>query len=1104
MVSSINMPNGLGEVYVEVHKRLRNHLTLPSYYCKSISNQFIKELALMALVNAEQTLEKWLSAKMKSPVSGTTASLLGNSGQESFPIGTHDLFSSDLLYLESLSTFRDILTNTWLHFAVRVYWLKSRYLMLQGKRDLALSCFDYCSHLLTLGDSDLPPSNIPIVVHLPNCKDDIISARAVKKQVESLQRCQSLEEVQRLYETGNYQDVVDILYPTLTQTSLSKSKLKEDSRPARLLLLIESLLHTKNYELCVSCCLLALNESLQQLSNGSTMAVKENWLTTMTKVFQFLNKCLSVKLSVISQLARISVIQLTNTVIRIIELAMDSMDATDQPVISTVLPWVILYRLIKHEEDSFKAQIQHDEQKEMKLMPSSLMLLYRAHEYLGGRGWCCNSDGYLLTFYVDVLQEELKNREDALRQDMCLALEQCLYCLYGHPNKKAKARHLQDHGVEEVPLTWGKAVFVFDYFKPKTVPDFDSYKTSSMSGELESLFLKISKVIPVQKDPPVTMDTVNAYIEGISDKPPSIPEDKPVTLHVVKELFYLLADYYFKNKEWGKAIKFYMHDICVCPDRFDSWAGQALARSSRLEAKLSSCDVKNEGSMQKNAQLALRCFQRALEVDPSNYTLWIEYGSLAYTLHSHFSRQLKQQKTQVSMVPETIQCLTNKKNEMLSLAKKCFLTADKCEDDGEAEEWLIQYMLGKIAEKQKDKPLGFLEYYKKASCHLHDDEACYPKKIHYHNPPDLAMEALEVYYRLHAAVLKLLQEHDKEYCIDYQTLERCLIEAANSPFAKGLQKESDSSSLHSIQDSSKPTYTATPMDHDYVLSHTKTKLNISESSQSNKQHVIAESSQGDKQQTVSEISQGEKQHAVSEIGQGDKQHVVSEIGQGEKQQAVSEISQSDKQHAVSEIGQGDKQQTKHEDKPQMDEQQMLNQCGELLLQLSELQQPETEVFRNLESLLEETKKEQQDELTHQPEKETHSLQQSDTQSQGIKQSDKQFPQGPHAEQPMEQSEDGDIALWKDNEQFIEQMKNKTEPQIQSMLELEELVLVLSDSSSDIDGKLGSAPPPPPPPAASSAGSPKTANTSKPTKTDKGITPGDEEKRLKLVNLCMRL
>jgi len=52
------------------------------------------------------------------------------------------------------------------------------------------------------------------------------------------------------------------------------------------------------------------------------------------------------------------------------------------------------------------------------------------------------------------------------------------------------------------------------------------------------------------------------------------------------DLFYYLADYYFKNKEFNKALKFYMHDVSINPNRFQSWAAMAFTRASRLEEKL--------------------------------------------------------------------------------------------------------------------------------------------------------------------------------------------------------------------------------------------------------------------------------------------------------------------------------------------------------------------------------------------------------------------------------------------------------------------------------------------------------------------------------------
>ena len=81
---------------------------------------------------------------------------------------------------------------------------------------------------------------------------------------------------------------------------------------------------------------------------------------------------------------------------------------------------------------------------------------------------------------------------------------------------------------------------------------------------------------------------------------------------------------------------------------------------------------------------------------------------------------------------------------MLETARHCFTSAARCEGDGDEEEWLIHYMLGKVAEKQQQPPTVYLRHYRQASHLLHEEAARYPRKIHYHNPPELAMEALEV------------------------------------------------------------------------------------------------------------------------------------------------------------------------------------------------------------------------------------------------------------------------------------------------------------------------------------------------------------------------
>lgn len=148
----------------------------------------------------------------------------------------------------------------------------------------------------------------------------------------------------------------------------------------------------------------------------------------------------------------------------------------------------------------------------------------------------------------------------------------------------------------QVDLLWEDALFMFEYFKPKTLPEFDSYKTSTVSTDLANLLRRIASIVPRTARPALSLDRVSAYIEGTSVEVgvaagrgpspaprrlctsaphacplacqvPCLPEGADPSPPVVNELYYLLADYHFKNKEQSKAVKFYMHDICVCPDR---------------------------------------------------------------------------------------------------------------------------------------------------------------------------------------------------------------------------------------------------------------------------------------------------------------------------------------------------------------------------------------------------------------------------------------------------------------------------------------------------------------------------------------------------------
>ncbi|XP_074410703.1 calcineurin-binding protein cabin-1 isoform X6 [Zonotrichia albicollis] len=801
----VKWPPGLCEVVLSIYNSWRKHSSsLPNPLLRDSSNQHIKDMMIMSLSCMELQLDQWLLTKGKSstvsPRNCPAASVNGKFGPD-FP-GTH--FLGDLLQLSFASSQRDLFEEGWMEFVTRVYWLKARFLALQGDMEQALENYDICTEMLqscSSSQAEAAPESSALI-RLPNLHvDSVVSLEEIEKNLKSLERCQSLEEIQRLYEAGDYNAVVHLLRPTLCFNGYGRAKHLEfvtsiPERPAQLLLLQDSLLKLKDYKQCFECSDVALNEAIQQMINMTAASAKEEWVATVTQLLTGIDTSLSSVNSILKDSSVTpSLVRLTNNLIQIIDCSMAVQEEPKEPYVSSVLPWIILHRIIQHEEDAFRSlccQQQQSQGEEASpdtpMLPSSLMLLNTAHEYLGRRSWCCNSDGALLKFYVQVLQKELaaSTSEDThpYKEELETALEQCFYCLYGFPSKKSKARYLEEHSVQQVDLTWEDALFMFEYFKPKTLPEFDSYKTSTVSADLANLLKKTATIVPRTDKPMLSLETVSAYIEGTSSKAPSLPEGADYSPPVVTELYYLLADYHFKNKEQSKAIKFYMHDICICPNRFDSWAGMALARASRIQDKLNSNELKSDGPIWKHSTPVLNCFKRALEIDSSNLSLWIEYGTISYALHSFASRQLKQWKTELP--PEVVKQMEERRDSMLETAKLCFTSAARCEGDGDEEEWLIHYMLGKIAEKQKQPPVVYLLHYKQAGHYLHEEAARYPKKIHYHNPPELAMEALEVYFRLHASILKLVGKPDSG--VDAEVLVGFMKEASEGPFARGEEK----------------------------------------------------------------------------------------------------------------------------------------------------------------------------------------------------------------------------------------------------------------------------------------------------------------------------
>ncbi|VDI32017.1 calcineurin-binding protein cabin-1 [Mytilus galloprovincialis] len=792
--SNLKWPVGLTGVYLRVYKMVRNHFDLPDTFCDDEIDDNLIELGKTLLLYSELQLDNWTLTKSRFMSAPRHPQSPGVPTVKESDLPPY--YYDDEYFISGMISRPDVFGNFWSEYCVRVYWLKAKFYMLQNNMEDAV--FFFKKALCCLKESCEAETDTDLQIVIPNC--------SIHK---------------KWYDAGEFDKVVDCLLKTSLNKQVSMTTSATERR-SHLLLLQDSLIKLKDYKRAFLWSEITLDEAVQAYKMSGS-SEKEQWAQTLVQTCESLILIIKNDNMVISSLPKVNQARLSHNLIYMIDVEMSVPDTCIDMPIGTVLPWILLYKLIKKEESEAPKPVSPVPEELDSSIPPSLMLLNIAHEYLGRHAWCTKSEGEFLLFYIGILTSE-KSSSEIFNEELGQAVEQCFFCLYGHPTKKGRYRHLMDHNAPQIELTWERTDDLFNYFKPKSVPEFDSYKTEAVPAEVEHLLRRICNLVPESQKPVYVIDSLQDYIDGTTDtfNEESIYNPSPVS----QELYYLLADYYFKNHEQAKAIKYYMNDICVNPSRLDSWAGMALARMSQLEQKLNSTELKMDFPVHKKSIAALRCFRRALQIDESNGKLWMEYGSLAYQLHSHSSRQLTWKYT-FPLSAEMELIATNSRQEMLRTSYNCYRKAIECENE---EEWLQHYMIGKCLEKMKKSPGDFLKHYEQATECLYEENAPYPKKIAYaYSTPHLAVEALEMFYRLHSSILKLiLDKHQAD--MDYQLFERFINKAAASPFASAKQKNEellDSKETTGMENKATDTPKSTPTSsQDHTYSKQKQKMSL--------------------------------------------------------------------------------------------------------------------------------------------------------------------------------------------------------------------------------------------------------------------------------------
>lgn len=440
-------------------------------------------------------------------------------------------------------------------------------------------------------------------VKLPNCKyNSKINIPVIQKMLTAIRRGQKLGEVQRLHDEKKYAELAATLMDTFNfarqrQKLLPHIKIVTD-RIDQLAMLLDSLWNLGQYEECYVWAEACLNESWQNYLNASEESEQRKWSASVLNCLEKIDACVTeVTTFVVKYLPESRLARLVQTLVQMVCHQLDVTDMAVEMPLETVLPWIILHYILQYEEDKRRAKMTSTKAKEQNFesddededIPTPIMILLTAHEFLGRHSWCCINEAKLLLFTMNLVIPRLRTPMFApVRDKLSRYLEQIFYCLYGHPNKekKTKPKYLEDHRVPQIELTWEGAQLLFDFYRPDVLPEYDTPRAASINADTHSLFKKVISLVPEEHDPSTKIDEVISYIVGDRDKMPTVKKPLP---YQVSSLYALLGDYLFKYNQYSNSTSYFLMDICLHPEAFNSWATLAMVTSTEFGTALTSC-----------------------------------------------------------------------------------------------------------------------------------------------------------------------------------------------------------------------------------------------------------------------------------------------------------------------------------------------------------------------------------------------------------------------------------------------------------------------------------------------------------------------------------
>ncbi|VDK89604.1 unnamed protein product, partial [Onchocerca ochengi] len=570
---------------------------------------------------------------------------------------------------------------------------------------------------------------------------ELINLETVQNLIAQMERRESLEAIQRLFDSRQFDRVVDIIIDNFSWKDVDRSAILSTA-----MILVDSYLQLNDMN--------GASEWISRLLDFTGGLAGTQEVIERVKQLAIENICIE------------NISNLVHCIVHL--LVLDGYES------DTAL-WLVLYRCAFHLEGEHTVETLSElYDGGCQMLTSALNILVTAHEAIAKHGKCFIDNHSFPLFVLNEFSkirahpaviEVLSTRECSEQSRAFMdEVHQCLFCLYGCPSRRK--RQLEEHGgTHNHEPSLGDIENVLSLLLPDKIPPYDGNCSFDL---IEFMQKKASSFLEPTEDEKEKLFAFDRFIaQGeIHENWPRCAKSSQLRSGV----FYQLALHSYRNHKVDEAVYYAKLFLLCAPvtlsDEVFFWDWTVLAFAATTAFFTASFLLVDEDEMSLHFDSSVFSFRMALFFDPFDRYVIFNFGSALYQINSRIRRY----RDKLSVDDIRHRWADRRMKGLLEESRRQFEICIPCLPDGDVDKWRCHYFLAKIAEKC-EKPLeDVFHHYHESALQLEAAGVQYPSRINTKRQEHA--EAIEmsnllisylIHYRAYASLMKYLLEKETDW-----------------------------------------------------------------------------------------------------------------------------------------------------------------------------------------------------------------------------------------------------------------------------------------------------------------------------------------------------